>query len=211
MEKTESKRAGKVPSRGGRTNRRSQILAATEKLIRTKGLSGVTTRQIAEVVGCSEGALYVHFKGRLELLLAVLEESLPNMVDPLRALKTAVGKETPQRNLEAAARGIFSFQQRIIPILGSLFGEPDLLAGYRKSLEKAQKGPHLAVATLAEYVRAEQSLGRVHNRVDPRMAGTLLMSATFFRAFGERFFGKPGELPLGEFLKEMVASLVPGP
>jgi hypothetical protein len=48
-------------------NRRSEILRAAEKLVSTKGLNGVTTQQISREVGCSEGALYVHFKGRLEL------------------------------------------------------------------------------------------------------------------------------------------------
>ena len=73
--------------RSGRVNRRVQILQAAEKLMRSRGLTGVTTRQISEEVGCSEGALYVHFKGRLELLLSMLEESLPDMLGP--AMRTS--------------------------------------------------------------------------------------------------------------------------
>ena len=72
---TDSKRTGKV-------NRRSDILRGAEKLMRSRDLSGVTARQIAQEVGCSEGVLYVHFKGRLELLLAMLER-LPRMLQPL--------------------------------------------------------------------------------------------------------------------------------
>src|SRR5271169_2398160 len=53
----------------GRVNRRKAILQAAETLILERGLSGVTTRQISRDAGCSEGALYVHFHGRLELLL----------------------------------------------------------------------------------------------------------------------------------------------
>src|SRR6516165_8883662 len=70
----------------GKVNRRKEILQAAEKLMLRHGLSGVTTRQISQEVGCSEGALYVHFKGRLELLLAMLEESLPNMLEPRQRL-----------------------------------------------------------------------------------------------------------------------------
>ena len=66
----------------GKINRRREILRAADKLILARGLSGVTTRQIAQEVGCSEGVLYVHFKGRLELLLAMLER-LPRMLQPL--------------------------------------------------------------------------------------------------------------------------------
>src|SRR5207244_432509 len=109
-----------------RSDRRTQILKATEKLIRARGLSGVTTRQIAEEAGCSEGALYVHFKNRIDLLLAVLEESLPDMLQPLHALKDAPGIRTPQKNLEAAVRGIFAFHRRVTPMIAALFAEPEL-------------------------------------------------------------------------------------
>ena len=70
-----------------KANRRSEILQAAEMLMQTSGLSGVTTRRISQKVGCSEGALYFHFKGRLDLLLAMLEESLPDMLGPLHTLR----------------------------------------------------------------------------------------------------------------------------
>ena len=76
--KAETQMKTKQASR--KVNRRKAILQAAEKLMLSRGLSGITTRQISEEAGCSEGALYVHFNGRLELLLAMLEESLPEML-----------------------------------------------------------------------------------------------------------------------------------
>src|SRR6201982_1055241 len=108
-----------VPSR--KVNRRGDILRAAEKLMRSHGLSGVTTRGISKEVGCSEGALYVHFKGRLELLLAMLEEGLPDMLAPLRVLGESVGCSAPQANLVVALLGIFKFHQRVVPASGALF------------------------------------------------------------------------------------------
>src|SRR3954471_21963207 len=83
-----------------RTNRRDKIVAAAEELLRTKGLAAVTTRQVATAVGCSEAAIYVHFNSRLELLLAVLGESLPDMLEPFRDLSASIGQNTPEENLE---------------------------------------------------------------------------------------------------------------
>ncbi|HXH49173.1 MAG TPA: TetR/AcrR family transcriptional regulator, partial [Terriglobia bacterium] len=177
----------KARRQSGKINRRDQILSATEKILRSRGLSGATTRQIAKTVGCSEGALYVHFKGRVELLLAVLEESLPDMLEPLHALADAVGKRTPQKNLEEALDGIFLFHRRVTPMIAGLFAEPELLARYRKSLARSSKGPRRAISNLAEYIRREQGLGRIPSDVDADLAATLLMSASFFRAFTERF------------------------
>lgn len=199
-----SKRTGKI-------NRRSDILKAAEKLMRSRGLSGVTTRQISKEVGCSEGALYVHFNGRLELLLAMLEESLPSMLKPLEALRESVGSGSPQGNLMRAVGGIFKFHQRIVSASAGLFAEPELLTAYRNSLRHEGKGPHLSMRALEEYIVSEQRLARIDKHVDAKLVSYLLMAASFFRAFNEEFFGKPMQPSWNTFVEQLVATLVPPP
>lgn len=173
------------------------------------GLSGVTTRQISKEVGCSEGALYVHFKGRLELFLAMLEESLPNMLVPLQELRDSVGRGSPNRNLAIALQGIFNFHRRVLPVTCGLFAEPELLDAYRQSLARQGKGPHLSMAALADYIVAEQRLRRLASGVDPELAAYLLMSSSFFRAFMELFSGKPSQLSWAGFVKRLIAAILP--
>ena len=199
------------PKRTGKINRRSDILRAAERLMRSHGLSGVTTRQISKEVGCSEGALYVHFKGRLELLLAMLEESLPSMLKPLEALTESVGSGSPQENLVRALGGIFKFHQRIVSASAGLFAEPELLAAYRTSLRHEGKGPHLSMRVLEEYILSEQRLARIESKIDAKLVAYLLMAASFFRAFNEQFFGKPMQPVWSTFVEQMVATVVPGP
>ena len=147
--------------------------------MRSHGLSGVTTRQISKEVGCSEGALYVHFKGRLELLLAMLEESLPSMLKPLETLRESVGSGSPQENLIRALGGIFKFHQRIVSAPAGLFAEPELLAAYRNSLRHQGKGPHLSMRVLEEYILSEQRLARIDSKIDAKLAAYLLMVHLF--------------------------------
>lgn len=200
----DSKRTGKI-------NRRSDILRAAEKLMRSRGLSGVTTRQISQEVGCSEGALYVHFKGRLELLLAMLEESLPKMLQPLETLQKSVGRGSAQGNLVKALHGIFKFHQRVVPATAGLFAEPELLAAYRSSLKHQGKGPHLSMRVVEEYIRLEQGLGRIDSNVDARFAATLILSSSFFRAFVEQFFGPPIQPGWREFARQLIWTVAPRP
>ena len=176
-------------AKGGKADRRAQILSATEKLIRSRGLSSVTTRAIAVEAGCSEGALYVHFNGRLDLFLTVLEESLPDMVGPLRALEDAVGTATPEHNLHKALLAVFSFQKRVTPMLGGLFAEPELLMAYRKSLLEGGKGPHGGISRLREYICREQELRRIHSSIDAEIAATILMAFSQFQVFMQELFG----------------------
>ena len=192
----------------GRPSRRPEIIAATEALIRTRGLASTTTRAIAEQAGCSEAALYVHFDNRLTLLLAVLEESLPDMLVPLQALEQSIGTRTPQQNLAVGLRAIFAFHERVVPMLCGLFADPQLLTAYRESLTTRNKGPHGTIARLQNYMSAEQKLGRIHKSIDAETAATILMASSFFKAFVSKFFGVP--TPSAAAFKKIVAAAIAG-
>ena len=194
----------------GKLNRRVEILRAARKLMNARGLSGVTTRQIAQEVGCSEGALYVHFDGRLELLLTMLEESLPDMLRPLQTLSESVGRGSPQRNLVQALVGVHRFHRDIVPGTAGLFAEPELLTAYRSVLRRQDKGPHLSMKVLEDYIRSEQRLKRISSHADARMAAYLMMSASFFRAFVEEFFGR-SKPAWTLFVERLVWAVAPGP
>jgi AcrR family transcriptional regulator len=174
-----------------RKSRRSEIIATTERLLRERGLGGVTTRAIAESVPCSEGAIYVHFKDRLELLLAVLEESLPTMKVPLHALLASVGTSTPRQNLRRALTGLARFHHRVAPMMSGLVTEPELLQRFRASLAAQGKGPDRGIATLAKYIVAEQKLGRIPLERDAKAAAEAMMAGSFFHAFRGLLLGTP--------------------
>jgi AcrR family transcriptional regulator len=56
-----------------RENRREKILEAASVLFMERGYQATSVRQIAETVGCTEAALYYHFKaGKRELLQQVV-------------------------------------------------------------------------------------------------------------------------------------------
>lgn len=193
-------------SRPGRPSRRPEIVAATEKVLRTRGLVNATTKAIAAEAGCSEGALYVHFKSRSELLLAVLEESLPDMLAPLRALDEAVGKAIPRENLHKALLGVFAFHQRVLPGICALFAEPELLAEYRKSLTAQNRGPQGAIGRLRKYIAAEQKLGRIDRKVDADTAATSLMAGSLFHSFTGYLLGTRD--PFEPHCKKLVAEAI---
>jgi hypothetical protein len=130
----------------------------------------------------------------------------------MQALRqTSVGRGSPLDNLTTALVGIFKFHQRVVPRTAGLFAEPELLAAYSKSLARQDKGPHLSMAALAEYITAEQELGRIDSSVEPELAAYLLMSSSFFRAFMENFSGKTMRPSWNHFAKRLVASVAPQP
>jgi AcrR family transcriptional regulator len=70
-----------------RTNRRDAIVEAATRLFMGQGYAATSVRQIADEVGCTEAALYYHFKeGKRALLQAVVESNLPDLARALDAL-----------------------------------------------------------------------------------------------------------------------------
>jgi AcrR family transcriptional regulator len=190
--------------RGGRPSRRGEIVAAAAGLLRERGLKGVTTRAIAEAVPCSEGAIYVHFADRLELILAVLETHLPEMVVPLHALKERVGKGSVEKNLISAVEGLVRFQERVVGMLCSLVTEPELRARFRERLGAQGRGPERGIRTLAEYIGEEQALGRVSGDVNAMQAARGLMAGAFFHVFTEELFGRGDTLDAKGMVRQAV-------
>lgn len=73
-----------------RVNRRELILEKTTDLFVEQGYSATSIRQIAEAVGCTEAAIYYHFKdGKRELLQAVVECEAPDMFAAVESAKDA--------------------------------------------------------------------------------------------------------------------------
>jgi len=67
-----------------KTNRRDLIVDAAGKMFIERGYDSTSVRQIAEAVGCTEAALYYHFKdGKRALLQAVVEGNLPDLMSVL--------------------------------------------------------------------------------------------------------------------------------
>ena len=179
-----------TPAPRPKVNRKTQILAHTATLLNQKGLAAVTTRAIAEAVGCSEGAIYVHFPNRLQLILTVLEEALPEMLVPLHALNEKAGTATVRANLTQAARGLQAFHDKVVPMISSLFAEADLLAGFRESLASRDRGPQGGIARIARYLQQEQKLGRISASLDAETAAATLMASSFFAAFTRALLGR---------------------
>lgn len=189
---------------------RQLILDGAKRVVQKKGLAGATTREIAREVGCADGTLYVHFADRVELFLALLRQNLPPMTGPLRELEYLAGRGTVRANLESVAHGALAFMREVVPLAASLFAEPELLRAHQEELQRRNEGPHLSMAAVESYVRAEQRLGRIDHRVNPKTVYALLFGACLQRVFISHFLGHQVGPSDDVFIKQVVATVVNG-
>jgi AcrR family transcriptional regulator len=191
---------------------RDQLVAAAERVLRTRGLARATTKEIAREAGCAEGTLYLHFADKLDLVRAVHERLLPSFIELVHRLPERAGQGTVEGNLTELATGALDLYRDLLPLGSSLFADPELLTRFRGLLAARGAGPHRAWEPVAAYLRAEQALGRVAGEADPEAAAVLLLGACEQLVFVELLSG-PERLPFPDRSRAaaaLVATLLAG-
>ncbi len=88
-------------------HRRLLIVDAARRVFEKSGLEGASIRAIAQMAGCTTGAIYPHFASKEELFAAVLGESLSTITSDVRQAVNA--SATPTRALRRGTLAIFKY------------------------------------------------------------------------------------------------------
>ena len=87
-----------------RQARRRQLLGAAQQVFVSQGYHAAAMDEIAERAGISKPVLYQHFPSKLELYLALLDESVDALIDTVRA---ALSSTTDNKQRVAATFGAY--------------------------------------------------------------------------------------------------------
>ena len=190
---------------------RERIIDAAEHLLRTTGLARTTTKRIAREAGCSEAALYKHYRSKEEIYVRVLKDRLPRLNPLLEELSEDPGDLGVEHNLTRVAEHAVRFYEQSIVITASLFAEPDLKKRHFEGVRELGQGPQIPLEALARYLRAERERGAVRPDADPDAAAALLLGACSQRAFVyDATEGMPPPQPAEEFAAGLVHTLLRG-
>jgi AcrR family transcriptional regulator len=187
---------------------RERILDAAAEIMRTRGVAGATTKEIARAAGCSEALLYKHFRDKEQVLMHVLKERMPTFTAAL-----APGEATVEANLVTVAHAGLRFYQRGFPMMASMIAQPGLMAATRDGLRRYDAGPHQPVRAVAEYLSAERELGRVAAGADTDAVAALLLGACFQQGFLAHLGDEPEatEAAAAALVRPLLAHLAPDP
>lgn len=176
--------------------------------MREQGIARATTKQIAAVAGCSEALLYKHFRAKVDLFVAVLQERTPGELAAfLVGLRGAAGQRTVEEHLVQVADRALAFYRESFLTAVSIFFERQMFEAYRAALLERGAGPQVVNRWLADYLRAEQELGRVRADAAPDAVASLLLGACLQYAFLGQFVERP---EAGEHARALVRTLLPG-
>ncbi len=167
-----------------------KLIGATERLLQTKGLARTTTRAIAGEAGVAEGLIYHHFKDKAELVFAVVEQRMNDAKNLLDKLPLQVGLRKVSENLEEVLQISYGSHYQIMPIACSVFADQQLHIRILEIIKERQLDPQLPIETMAQYLAAEQRLGRIAAEIEPMSAAKLLWMMSFNLAMNDQFMGR---------------------
>jgi len=94
-------------AKGAGSERRAEILAAAERIFVQGGYEGATIRRIADEVGVSPTALYMHFPDKHAMLTAIGAEALDELLARSEAI--AAGPEDAKARVREVLRAHMTF------------------------------------------------------------------------------------------------------
>lgn len=94
-------------AKGDGHERRGEILAVAERIFVEKGFEGATIRKIADEVGLSSTALYMHFADKGEILNEICRNAFEGLLE--RQLRCAASHTDPLVCIRDLSRGYMDF------------------------------------------------------------------------------------------------------
>jgi AcrR family transcriptional regulator len=160
-----------------------RIVAAAIQVIRERGVTRATTKEIARAARVSEGSLYNHFENKTALFGAAFGAVTSGIRDTMREITASVGSGTVEGNLERLTSAAIRFYADLLPMTGSALADHDVSAWLRRRMPERGGGPLQGHAALAAYLEAEREAGRLSRQADPPFMAAALLGACLQHAF----------------------------
>jgi AcrR family transcriptional regulator len=165
----------------GKTGTRDALLNAVEKLLGVLGYRKLTVDDVAQAAGLSRRTFYVHFAGKEEATLAVLDRDIDRLVEGLCRLAREQG--TARERLMAMLR----FRVRFLHERARRRAETnDEIYGQLRPLYMPRRERYLATesAVFAEVLEAGRRAGEMRFDDAGETATLLLLATNAFLPFG---------------------------
>jgi AcrR family transcriptional regulator len=187
---------------------REHLIATAEQLLTEHQVGSITTRQIARTAGVSDGVLYNYFADKNDLIVEALVRRYAQELARFGADLPQPGTGTVRDNLIAFATAIHELIASTLPVVAGLLSEAALLHRFIVELHREPVGPERLRRPLADYLSAEQSLGRLGDfPLDAALS--MIMGPAMMLGFSELIGGVPRHV-LAAGIPDIVDTLLKG-
>jgi AcrR family transcriptional regulator len=169
---------------------REAIIDTTLALIAERGVSRLTTKEIARRAGVSEASIYYHFEDKPALVEAVI---LDGVLAPFQGFTRGFPERAADRPVEEAllefTAALAGFWERILPLLSAVQSDADLRTSFQRRVNGLDLGPHRGVRLIGTYLEGQKQRGRVRTDVDAEETAMLICGACYLTGFQKHMLG----------------------
>ncbi|UKD54113.1 TetR/AcrR family transcriptional regulator [Amycolatopsis sp. FU40] len=181
---------------------RAQLFDAAERVLLRAGPSGLTSRAVTAEADCAKGVLHRHFEDFDAFLAALVLDRIHRLEARADDLHAGTGDL-----VETVAEVLTEVFSSVAVSIVALITFRDEL---RHRLRAARPGPGIPLATdaahvLANYLAAEQELGRIAPGADVQTLAPTLIGAGHLL-----FADRTGEPPSEEAVRQMASTVLAG-
>lgn len=189
---------------------REHLIASAARLIAEEGTAGLTVRGIARAAQVADGVLYNHFANKEELIALALEAYVRSVEEGLGGQLPEAGSGTVEQNLRTLVHRGFDLHIAILPAFAGLLSQPKVLSAYG-SLVPSDVDPVPVRTALADYLGAEQRLGRLDDSASVEAAVTMISGAWHDLVLRGLLRGAvPGDRPGDALVDDLVRTVLIG-
>ena len=183
---------------------RAQLFDAAERVLLREGPSGLTSRAVTTEADCAKGVLHRHFEDFDAFLAALVLDRIHRLEARADDLRAGAGTGDVVETVAEVLTEVFS--SVAVSIVALITFRDEL----RHRLRAARPGPGIPLATdaanvLADYLAAEQNLGRLAPDADVQTLAPTLIGAGHLL-----FADRTGEPPSEEAVRQMAATVLAG-
>ena len=200
--------SNRTPDQGGTL--REHLVAATETLLEHHSMGELTTRAIAHHAGVSDGVLYNHFADKADLLMAAMLRRYGRLVEQLDAATPKAGEGTVVANVQSYGLALSEFESDAMLHGAALLAHPTLLQRFWTEIHRSPFGIDRLRRPLADYLTAEQRLGRVAAELDIEAAVTVVFGVCAMTALTRRLDPTADRTDVARHLRAALAAAVIG-
>jgi AcrR family transcriptional regulator len=154
---------------------RLRLFQAAERVLEKDGPAALSGRAVTREAGYATGLLYNHFGTFDDFLVEFVLDRTRARTEKLRALPDRAGEATVAENIAEAAGSLLD--SNMLAVGGLVMTRPALLTRLGRELAGGGLRLHESERAFADYLEAEQALGRVNAAADTEAAALAILGA----------------------------------
>lgn len=187
---------------------RASLVEHASRLVQRDGPHALTMRALADEAGYAVGLPYTVFANREALVAELVQVEFRGMLEALDGWGAAVGRRTVGQNLMRYARIMLSDRDAPAFVLADEISDDAFRAAVAEKADESGLLTSFATA-VADYLAAEQRVGRVDAAIDAAAYGFLITGAVHNLLVSGPAYPRPSDRQLRRFLVAIADNLAP--